>query len=131
MQGALRAGHGTLGASSSPDLRCYYVWLPVLAQDSAEAAAHAAATTSDWRAAHYWDSALRFAREMGIHLGIGKATGQGTETAGVAWDVYALYGRGMTDLGRPNLWMHQLDIVDAPRLEVPVLRAEVAKLLQR
>jgi hypothetical protein len=99
-------------------LRVYFVWTPMLPEDSERAAELAAGPINDARSGHYWDGQRHLARALGRALGI-KAS-ESVPTAGgfgAAWDVYLAYGRGDTDIRAPRFWMHQLGVKRAPRLD--------------
>ena len=70
LAGASGAGAELLAAVTHPDLRAYYVWVPMLPPDSVEAAAAASARFAEPRALHYWDGERRLAREMAEALRI-------------------------------------------------------------
>ena len=74
-----------LGEYSSPQLRVYAVWLPILASDAREM--WNGNTMPDPRVVHFWDGASEigqwFAKEVDGHEGI-------------AWDIYYLYGPDAT-----------------------------------
>jgi len=110
---------------AAPDLRVHVVWVPILPDDDAQAAARAARRFVDARVTHYWDPDRALGLSLGARLGLpprdpGRVTG-------VAWDVYLLYGRGARWADAPAFWMHQLD--DVPLSKAP--RLDGAALLQR
>src|SRR3989304_76050 len=55
--------------------------------------------------------------------------GGGGSGPGFAWDVYLASARGAADLSAPALWMHQLGVQDAPRLDAEAFRSGVERLL--
>jgi hypothetical protein len=131
LAGASGAGAELLAALPHPDLHSYYVWVPMLTTDSAEAAAVTAERFAEPRARHYWDGDRRLARRVGEALAI--PSGQSIGVAGgfgLAWDVYLAYPRGAVDLTRPAFWMHQLAVTHAPRLDSAEWRQEVETLLE-
>jgi hypothetical protein len=131
LAGASRAGAELLEAVPHPDLRLSFVWVPVLPPDNASTAADAARRFAAPRAAHYFDAERALARRLAEALGISARQSLGVEGgAGLAWDVYLAYGRGATDLKRPDFWMHQLAVDRAPRLDAAALRARVEELLR-
>ncbi len=84
------------------------------------------------RARHYWDGERQLARYLAGCLNISARQSLGAEGgAGVAWDVYLVYGRGATEVERPTFWMHQLGVTHAPRLDVDKFRRRVEALLDR
>src|SRR5580693_5366819 len=108
------------------DLRVYVVWVPILPDDDAKAAARAAQRFTDPRVTHYWDQG----RALGDALGDGLAlpSREAGRAHGAAWDVYMVFGRGARWGQAPSFWMHQLDdvpVTTAPRLEGAVLRARL------
>ena len=48
-----------------------------------------------------------------------------------AWDVYLAYGRGATEIERPDFWMHQLAVEHAPRLDAGVWLRRVQRVVRR
>ncbi len=146
LAGASGAGAELLAALPHPDLRVRYVWVPVLPPDDRAAAAAAAERFAEprpagppsggarrgpsGRATHYWDGKRGLAQRLGESLGISAKESLGVEGGpGLAWDVYLAYERGATDLSRPALWMHQLGVTHAPRLDTAVFRERVEGLL--
>jgi hypothetical protein len=114
----------------APALRAYVVWVPVLPDDDAVAAARAAARFAGDRVTQYWDGARSLGWMLGQALGLPP---RGRGTWGVAWDVYLVYGRGASwdDVKKPALWMQQLDDVPAekaPKLDAAALRKAVESL---
>ena len=131
LAGASGAGAELLAALPHPDLRVRYVWVPVLPPDDRAAAAAAAERFAEPRATHYWDGERRLAQRLGESLGISAKESIGVEGgSGLAWDIYLAYERGTSDLFRPALWMHQLGVTHAPRLDAAVFRERVEGLLQ-
>jgi hypothetical protein len=130
LAGASRAGAELLAALPHPDLRVYYVWVPMLPPDGEAAAAIVAERFAEPRASHYWDGERALAREMGQALRISARDSIGAgDGPGFAWDVYLAYGRGAVDLTRPAFWMHQLGVTHAPRLDAEAFRSGVERLL--
>src|SRR5438093_11883732 len=118
LRGASGAGAALLGAVSDERLRAYYVWVPMLPGDTAEAAAAAERRLIEPRAVHYWDGGLHISRHVGQALGVDPA-----------WDLYLAYGRDDTVLDRPRFWMHQLPIDQGTRLDVGVWKQKIQLLL--
>jgi len=102
----------------------------MLPADSEAGARLAAKPIRDSRASHYWDGGRHLAREMGRALGISDTEsvplGDGI---GAAWDVYLAYAAGDTDIRTPRLWMHQLAVTHAPRLDAGVFIETIRGLL--
>ena len=118
--------------TAAPGLRAYVIWLPILPDDSAAAAAHAAARSAEPRVSHYWDPDRALGEELGKALAL--PSREAGHTSGVAWDVYLLFERGTRWGAAPAFWMHQLDDVPAttaPRLSTPALRARLNALLAK
>jgi len=130
LAGASGAGADVLAALPHPDLRVHYVWVPMLPPDDEAAAAAASARFVEPRARHYWDGERRLARELGAALRISARDSIGAGSGpGFAWDVYLAYARGAAGLSIPALWMHQLGVQDAPRLDAEAFRQRVSALL--
>jgi len=118
---------------AAPDLRAYVVWVPVLPDDDAQAAARAARRFSDPRLVQYWDPDRALGWTLGKALGLPP---RGHGSWGVAWDVYLVYPRGAAwkTVTEPALWMQQLEDVPAskaPKLDGGALREVVEGLLGR
>jgi hypothetical protein len=101
----------------SKTLRAYFVWVPMLDSDNAEAARLEASLYPDARISHFWDGDKKLASELGARLGLGDRQ---------AWDVYLLFDKRAKWGSPPSLWMHQLDGVRlAPWLDTARLRERV------
>src|SRR3990170_7202873 len=130
LAGASGAGAELLAALPHADLRAYYVWVPMLPPDDEPAAAAAAARFAEPRASHYWNGERALARELAKALPISARDSIGAgDGPGFAWDVYIVYPRGAVDLTHPALWMHQLRVTHAPRLDGEAFRQQVQRLL--
>ena len=130
LAGASGAGAELLAALPHPDLRVYYVWVPMLPPDDEAVADAVAAHFAEPRALHYWDGERRLARELGEALRISGHDSIGAGSGpGFAWDVYLAYARGAADLRAPAFWMHQLGVQNAPRLDAEAFRQQVEELL--
>ena len=118
---------GVVKQTGAPELRALVVWVPILPDDDADAAARAAARCAEPRVSHYWDPDRALGEALGKALALPPREGRET---GVAWDVYLLFGRGARWGAAPAFWMHQLDVPStlAPRLNVPLLRAKLEEL---
>lgn len=111
----------------APELRAYVVWLPVMPEDDAQAAARVAARFAGDRVTQYWDGQRSLGWTLGRALGLPP---RGRGTWGVAWDVYLVYGRGVgwDGIEKPATWMQQLEDVPAekaPKLDARALRKVV------
>ena len=107
----------------SRDLAAFVVWIPQLGAHRKHVAS-AAGLVTDSRAKQYWDE----------DDWLGDAYGRVLSTPDAAWDVYLLYGRGVTweqsQPPRPDYWMHQLSgVTSAPHLDADVFRQHVQQLL--
>ncbi len=131
LQGASRAGAGLLEAMPDADVLVYCAWAPMLPPDDEAAARLTAERFAERRAQHYWDGERHLARRMGRALAITAKESIGLgEGPGLAWDVYLAYGRGRTDIERPDFWMHQLGVKHAPRLDPAAWVAQIGKMSQ-
>ena len=130
LAGASGAGAKLLAALPHPDLRVYYVWVPMLPPDEEAAADALAARFEEPRALHYWDGERALAHEMALALRISARDSLGAgDGPGLAWDVYLTYPRGAVGVTRPAFWMHQLGVTHAPRLDAAAFRQRVEELL--
>jgi hypothetical protein len=108
------------------DLHVYVVWVPILPDDDAPAAARAAQRFTDPRVTHYWDQGRALGDALGDDLALPPR--EAGRAHGAAWDVYMVFGRGARWGERPAFWMHQLDdvpLTTAPRLRGASLRARI------
>ena len=108
------------------DLRVYVVWVPILPDDDAAAAARAARTLTDPRVTHYWDQGRSLGDALGESLAL--PAREAGRAHGAAWDVYLVFGRDARWGEAPSSWMQQLDDVPeakAPRLQGAALRARI------
>lgn len=84
------------------DVSASIVWIPVLGEDTFEAAIPSAARLSDKRIQHYYDNNKRVGQNVADSIGwAGK----------VAWDIYLFYrpfAEWTETLPEPEYWMHQL-----------------------
>jgi hypothetical protein len=110
---------------AAPDLHVHVVWVPILPDDDAQAAARASTRFVDPRVTHYWDPDRALGFSLGARLALPPR--DPGRTTGVAWDVYLLFGRGARWGDAPAFWMHQLD--EVPASQAPRLRA--AGLLEK
>lgn len=108
------------------DLRAYVVWVPILPDDDAAAAARAAQRFTDPRVIHYWDEGRALGDALGETLAL--PSREAGRAHGAAWDVYLVYGRGARWGEAPSSWMQQLDglpVTRAPKLNGDALRARL------
>ncbi len=130
VEGASRAGAELLAAIPNENLRAHFVWVPMLPGDNERAALAGEQRFAEPRAAHYWDGERHLARYMSSALGIdARIEAAPGDVKEFAWDVYLAYGRGATDIGHPDFWMHRLAVGHAPRLDGKVWRHRVREML--
>jgi hypothetical protein len=129
VSGARAAAQAVLSLPAACDFRLYIVWLPVLANDSLQAAEGARLSLSqDARLAHFWDHDLIISRTYHQVLQLG----QRQRRHRVAWDIFLLYRAGPLwgDVPPvPSFWMHQLFLEDVPKLEPDSLRHELDQMI--
>jgi len=129
VSGALSAAQAVLSLPPESDFRLYLLWLPVLANDSIEAASGMRSRFPvDDRASHFWDDNLLVSQAYHQVLQLG----QRQRRHRVAWDIFLLYWAGVRwdDMPpMPDFWMHQLFLDDVPKLEVDILRDELNRMI--
>lgn len=110
--------NGVLSRIPDQDLRAYVIWVPMyrgMERDVPDASREVA----DPRSHHYWDGNSASMRAVRATLGI-------TEDA---WDVFLLYPPGVKWQGehppQPEFWMHQLESGGKPRVNGPLLDADI------
>ncbi|MEX2263764.1 MAG: hypothetical protein WD696_17550 [Bryobacteraceae bacterium] len=84
-------------------LRVYAVWLPILDEDTEDAANRMLARLRDSRFQGFWDSRMTASRTFGKVLQFPEKT--------TAWDMYLAYPPGVewnAAAPTPRFWMHQL-----------------------
>jgi hypothetical protein len=130
LAGALGAGADLLAAMPDAGVHAYFVWIPMLPSDDAQAAGDASHRFAEPRAAHYWDSRRHLSRRMAMTLGIDtrRSTAPSDESS-FAWDVYLAYRRGNVDIAQPDFWMHQLAVEHAPRFDATEWRSQIERLV--
>ncbi len=106
-QGIVR---GLLEEFDTDSLKGFAVWLPMMPNDSAEAAEAEATPFEGLGVVHAWDAERQLGNLYAKTLNLNS----------VAWDVYLLYAPGITWGGseppQPTFWMHQLPAnTGAPR----------------
>jgi hypothetical protein len=103
----------------------------MLPADDEESAKVAAARFAEPRAKDYWDGERHLSRRLATALGIDSRPSMGdADEPAFAWDVYLAYRRGPADIERPEFWMHQLAIEDAPRFEADMWQRRVRALIE-
>jgi hypothetical protein len=127
--GAMSAAHTVLSLPRPEHFRLYVLWLPVLEEDSPQAAEQVQVRLpADDRLTHFWDHDLRLSRAFHRVLQLG----QRPRPHRVAWDIFLLYGAGVVwnaDPPVPEFWMHQLFLEDVPELDATVLRRELERMI--
>jgi hypothetical protein len=130
LAGAFGAGAELLAAMPDFDLRAYYVWVPMLPSDDAEAAGEASRRFAEPRATHYWDRDRLLSRRMAKALDIDtRPSAAPDDDATFAWDVYLAYRGRNGDVTRPDFWMHQLAVQHAPRLDSDEWQRRITEML--
>ncbi len=84
------------------DISASIVWIPILDNDSLEAAIPFVNFLSDRRIQHFYDQDQIVGKKIANSVGW---------TGNIAWDIYLFYAPDvdLTDLPpKPNYWMHQL-----------------------
>lgn len=121
-QGASVIQNDVLGRIGDPTLRVYVAWVPILPDDSGEAAAASSALVPDVRARHFWDASRTLPPSFAPVLVLPKDW--------PAWDVYLAYPAGATwdaTPPTPAFWHHQLGDLD---VALTLDGAEFAKEVQ-
>jgi len=112
-----------LSRIASKNLTAFVVWVPQLFGTQPDAV-RASRLIDDPRTIHYWDGADTTGIEFGRVL----------PTPQAAWDVYLVYPPGIRwseNLPpKPNYWMQQLGIDNAPYLNAPIFADHVRALLR-
>lgn len=129
VSGAQSAAQAVLSLASGDDFRLYILWLPVLENDSCQAAEGVrSALPTDSRMVHFWDRDLIVSRAYHQVLQLG----QRQRRHRVAWDIFLLYRAGTVWRERPpvpTFWMHQLFLDDVPKLEVDTLKCQLEQMI--
>jgi hypothetical protein len=111
-----------LSRIASKNLTALVVWVPQLFGTQPDAV-RASRLIGDARALHFWDGA----DVTGI------AFGRVLPTPQAAWDVYLAYAPGVRWTGalppKPNYWMQQLGIDNAPYLDASTLADRIRGLI--
>ena len=84
------------------DISASIVWIPILDNDSLEAAIPSVSFLSDKRIQHFYDQNQIVGKQIADSVGW---------TGNIAWDIYLYYAPDVdwTDLPpEPNYWMHQV-----------------------
>ena len=115
-----------LEQQDEPSLRMYVAWVPILPDDSEEAAQASAARVGDGRASHFWDAGKALPPLFAGVLGLPEDW--------PAWDVYMAYPAGATwddEPPAPAFWHHQLGDLDiAPKLDGAVFKQQLRGLMR-
>jgi hypothetical protein len=126
-----------MGPVTSPDLRIYFVWQPVLGSDAfADAVEHAAAET-DPRASHFWDDGVALGQAYATVYATGAAGDKWSSPLGdrpVAWDAAFLFPRGVAwgDVPpRPPYFMFPEPMLDMPAFDAKVFGEHVLAALAK
>ena len=110
--------------NSNPDLRAYAVWVPKVGGREKDVPT-ATKFVPDARASHYWDADGVLLKSYRGALGINQD----------AWDVYLVYGPEARWDGetppRPDYWMHQLNVKNAPELDGKSLAKAITDISSR
>lgn len=115
--------------------KVFVVWVPMLADDSREAALEATTVIGDKRVSHFWDpgktSALAFGKMIQAAFSKTYKVPKGDLAA---WDVYLVFDaktKWRDAVPVPEFWMHQLRAVDEKLvLDGDKIRKSVVKLLE-
>lgn len=98
-QGVVR---GLFGEFENDSPQGLVVWIPILPEDSQQAAEAEASDFTDTRISHFWDADRNLAGAFASTLGLQCP----------AWDVYLLFDAGSEWIGddapQPSFWMAQL-----------------------
>lgn len=113
----------------------FVVWVPMLDDDSRDAAVKATKLLGDRRARHFWDpdkkAAHAFAKMLQAAFGEANKLPKGEHPA---WDVYLVFDRPAVWKEKPPVpvfWMHQLQGIDERiRLDGARLRDAVEKAVK-
>ncbi len=107
-------------------LRALIAWVPILPDDSEEAAHESSQLVPDARASHYWDAEKALPPLFAPLLGLPEDW--------PAWDVYLAYPAGaIWDDGPPAsaFWHHQLGDLDlAPKLDGEAFERQLRELME-
>ena len=107
--------------------RAHIAWVPILPDDSEEAARSSAALVSDARASHYWDAEKALPPLFAPLLGLPEDW--------PAWEVYLAYPAGPTwqdEPPAPAFWHHQLGELDlAPKLDGEAFEKQLRELMEK
>jgi len=118
-----------LSLTRTDAFRLYIVWLPVLEEDTLQAAERVRERLpEDDRMGHFWDHTLELSHAYYRVLQLG----QYPRRPRVAWDLFLLYDAGSVWHEAPPLpvlWMHQLFLEDVPKLDATVLKCHLERRL--
>jgi hypothetical protein len=114
----------------------FVVWVPMLEDDSRDAAVKATKLLGDRRARHFWDPDKKVAHVFAKMLQ--STFGEANKLPKIeypAWDVYLVFDRAAAWKEKPPVpvfWMHQLRGIDESiRLDGPRLREAVKKATKK
>ena len=109
--------------NKSPDLAAFVVWVPQLGARQGNVA-DATRIVQDSRASQYWDPNDVLGNAFAPVLGLNEP----------AWDVYMLFKHGdvwrKSGVPKPDYWMQQLGVTNAPRLDGVVFAQHAAMMLR-
>jgi hypothetical protein len=118
----------------SDRVEVFVVWVPMLDNDTREAALKSMSLIGDKRVRHFWDPAKKNAMAFGKMIqGAFSKTYKVPKGDHAAWDVYLVFDtkrKWQDAVPVPEFWMHQLRGVDEKlTLDGSNLRESVVKLL--
>ncbi len=124
-QGASVIQSKVLAKIEDASLRAYVAWVPILPDDSEEAAHESSKLVLDARASRYWDAEKALPHLFAPVLGLPEDW--------PAWDVYLSYPAGATwedEPPAPAFWHHQLGDLDlAPKLDGDAFEKQLRELM--
>lgn len=110
--------------NGDPNLRAYVVWVPKVGGEEKHVP-NATRFVHDTRAMHYWDGEGAMLNGYEPVLSISED----------AWDIYMIYGPAArweeSVPPRPDYWMHQLDLDNAPDLDAALFASTVKRYLEK
>jgi hypothetical protein len=130
VSGALSAAQAVLSLPRGCAFRLYILWLPVLENDTLQAAEGMRVTLpTDTRIMHFWDHDLLVSKAYHRVLQLG----QRQRKHRIAWDLFLLYDVGIVWSKVPPMpafWMHQLFLDEVPKLDVTILKRQLAQMIR-
>jgi hypothetical protein len=117
-----------LDQQDEPSLRAYVAWVPILPDDSEEAARDSSKLIGDSRASHFWDADKTLPPLFAPLLGLPEDW--------PAWDIYMAYPAEATwgaEPSAPAFWHHQLgdDLDVAPKLDGVAFEKQLRGLMRQ